>query len=256
MVAVAALLERRPALLAMRRTLPRDGVRFLTARSPAGLDGLLTRHLIDAVVIGSESLRSPVFEALRRDFTAIPVFLYSPLRSDDAGLLRLIARQGVAGVLIEGIDEGIAARMVSRQGLNGRRRSLLQDFGPQLDLTDPIQVAAWNALLSETPISLTTTALAKQLGVTRETLSRRFAAGRAPALKDAITAVRLIAASELLACSRYTVADVARLLGYTSAAMLQRTARRLVGRSARSLSTLSPQTVLASLQPLRGPVWG
>lgn len=255
MAVVAALLERRGALLSLRRTLPRDSIRVLTARSPAGLAGILSRHRVDAVVIGTESLRSATFDALRRDFVAIPVILYAPMRSDDAPLLRRGARHGLAGLLVEGVDEPVASRLIRTAGLTGRREAALLPHAARLDLTDPLQLNAWRTIVHEAPGRLSTAVLARRLGVTRETLSRRFSAGRAPSLKQALDTVRLIAAGELMACAGYTVTDVARLLGYSSAALLQRTAQRMVGRSARQLSAASPAALLAPLEARPGPAW-
>ena len=84
MPAVAALLERRPAILALRRALPKGEWPLFTARSPSHLATLLHRHCFDAIVIGQDAARGPVLEALRRNFPVIPLLLYTPARSDDA----------------------------------------------------------------------------------------------------------------------------------------------------------------------------
>jgi AraC-like DNA-binding protein len=116
-------------------------------------------------------------------------------------------------------------------------------------LTDPLQERAWEAIIRGAPDRLTTAQLARQMGLTREALSRRFAAGQAPSLKAAIDGVRLVAAGQLLGSPGWRVADVARLLGYSSESLLQRTARRLVGTGARTLGTLPPERILARLGP-------
>lgn len=93
-------------------------------------------------------------------------------------------------------------------------------------------------MVSEAPHGLTTATLAKRLRVARETLSRRFAAGGAPSLKQAIDGVRLVAASQLLGNPAYRVDDVARLLGFTSSSLLHRTARRAFGVPLREVAQL------------------
>lgn len=255
MPAVAALLERRPALVALRRALPGRPAQVLTARSPNHLIGLLIRHPVDAVVIGAEAARGATFAQLREEFTSLPVLLYAPIRSEDAPLLRQVHRQGAAGLLVEGVDEPVLGRLLRRGGLLARREAALLPLAARLDLREPLQVAAWRLIIAEAPGRLTTATLAARLGVSRETLSRRFGAGHAPSLKAAIDAVRLVAAGQLLASTGYRVAQVAALLGYSSPSLLQRSARRLAGTSASALGALPPDRILARLVADRTSRW-
>jgi AraC-like DNA-binding protein len=248
MTAVAALLERRAAMPALRQSLPRAAIRLLAARSPAHLAQLLQRHYFDAIVIGGDTARGPVLEALRRDFGAIPLLVYLPLRADDGDLLRRLRYQRVAAVLIEGIDEPVAATTLRRHGLAARRYADLEPLAAALDLTDPIQRQAWRAIIGSAQAPIDTKALATRFGLRRETLSRRFGAGAAPSLKRAIDACRLVVAGQLLANTGYRVDDAARLLGFSSVALLQHTARRTFGVSARSLSALDPERVCRALR--------
>jgi transcriptional regulator GlxA family with amidase domain len=80
--------------------------------------------------------------------------------------------------------------------------------------------------------------LAASLTVTREHLSRAFAAGSAPTLKRAIDLVRLLAAAELAKNPGCDLHDVARILGYSSRSHLSATTRRLLGTAADSLARL------------------
>jgi AraC-like DNA-binding protein len=256
MPVVAALLERRPALLALRRALPVRPMRVLTARSPAHLATLLSRHLVDLVVLGLESTRGATFEALRNDYPTLPTVIYGPVRSDDAVAVRRALRRGVSAVLVEGLDEPVLARVLRRNGLTGLREDALLPLGAQLDLVDPVQRAAWQLIVADAPLGLSTATLARRLGVSRESLSRQFGAGRAPSLKQAIDAVRLVAAGQLLGSPQWRVADAARLLGYSSESLLQRTSRRLVGSGARSLGHLPPDRILARLMPTSARRWG
>ena len=256
MPAVAALLERRPALIALRRALPGRPARVLTARSANHLATILRSHLVDAVVLGADAARAEAFTTLRTDYPTIPVFLLAPVRSDDAALVRRLDRHGAAGILVEGVDDPVLARLIRRSGLTARREEALLPLAPRLDLVDPLQQAAWRVIVAEAPGRLATADLARRLGVTRETLSRRFAAGRAPALKAAIDGVRLVAAGQLLGSPGYRVGDAARLLGYSSAGLLQRSARRLAGVGAGGLGALPPDRILARQLAGRGSRWG
>lgn len=241
--AVAALLERRPALLALRRALPGRPQRVFTARDAAHLDRLLRQHLVDGVVLGVSAARAGTFAALRAEFRVIPVFCFAPIRSDDGMLVARLERAG-AIMLLESLDEPILERVIRQRGLSARRAAALLPMADELDLTTPMQRAAWEIIIHEVPSRLSTTGLAARLKVGRETLSRRFGAGMAPPLKVAMDAVRLAAAGELLGCRGYLVTEVADLLGFSSVSLLQRTARRLVGGGARRLGTLPIEEIV------------
>jgi AraC-like DNA-binding protein len=248
MAAVAALLERRPALLALRRALPRNEWPLFTARSPAHLAQLLQRHCFDAIVLGADAARGQVLDALRRDFPGVPLLVYLPLRSDDAELLRRLHRERIVAIAVEGIDEPALPRMLARSGLTARRLNDLLALAPALELTDELQQKLWAVIIAAAPAGLDTATLATRFKLARETLSRRFAAGGAPSLKRAIDAVRLVAAAQLLGNPGYRVEDVARLLGFSSVSLLQQTARRTFGVSARQVATLDAEKIADRLR--------
>jgi AraC-like DNA-binding protein len=255
MAAVAALLERRPAILALRRALPRAEWPLFTARSPSHLARLLQQHCFDAIVIGQDAARGPVLEALRRDFPVIPLLLYMPIRSDDAELLRRMRRERVAAIAIEGMDEPLLPRMLARHGLTARRLAELLPLAERLDLTDELQRTVWALIIANASARLDTKVIARRLKVRRETLSRRFGAGGAPSLKRAIDAVRLVAAAQILGNPGYVVEDAARLLDFSSVSLLQQTARRTFGVSAREVAQLSTEEIAGALMGGRGRTW-
>lgn len=250
MPAVAALLDRRPALLALRRALPRPTSPVRTARTPAHLAALLHAEPVDAVILGAEAARSPVLDALRADYGSLPVVVYAALRSDEAALLRRVGRHRVAAVLVEGLDEPVLARQLARVGLTARRLARLLPLGERAGLVDPLQRRAWRAVVERAPDGLDGAGLARHLKVARPTLVRRFAAGSAPSLKRATDLVRLVAAAQLLGSRALTVADVARVLGFSSPSLLHRTSRRLFGAPLSTLVGASDTVILAAL---RGP---
>lgn len=255
MAAVAALLERRPAVLALRKALPRAEWPLFTARSPSHLATLLHQHWFDVIIIGQDAARGPVLEALRRDFPAIPLLLYIPARSDDAELLRRMHRERVAGVAIEGIDEPVLPRLLARHSLTARRLADLLPLAKRLDLTDELQRNVWELIIADAGYHLDTQWLADQFDIRRETLSRRFAAGGAPSLKHAIDAARLVAVAQLLGNPGYRVEDAARLLGFSSVSLLQQTARRTFGVSAREVATLDRDRIAEKLVGKGGARW-
>lgn len=256
MATIAALLDRRPALAALRRALPRSTARLLTARTPVQLERLLHRTLIDAIVIGAESARGAVLEALRRDYPGIPLHLMMPLRSDDADVLLRAHRQRVSALLIESLDEPVLGALVRRHSVEARRRAELLPLAEALQLTAPVQRGAWQLVVTEAPLGLDTESLARRMGIARETLSRQFASGGAPTIKRAIDAVRLVAAAQLLGNPAYRVQDASRLLGFSSASLLQRTARRTLGVAAREVAGIDAARFVTLLRdPARAPDW-
>lgn len=249
MLAVAALLERRPALLAVRRALPRStGLRLVTARSPSHLAQLLSNQLIDCVVLGAEPARGHALDGLRNDFPHVPLVLYAPFRSDDADLLLRARRERVAAVAVEGVDDPVFAEIVQQNSQTARRLADLLPLARRLDLTDPLQVEAWGLIVRHAPQGLDTAGLARRLKLRRETLSRHFAAGGAPSLKRAIDAVRVLAAGDLLGNPGYRVKDVARLLGFSSLSLLHRTSRRIFGLPARQAVALDVPRLISALR--------
>lgn len=252
--AVAVLLDRRPALLALRRALPGRPQRVLTARDAAQLDLLLRRHLVDAVVLGMAAAKAGTFAALRDEFPVLPVFCFAPIRSDDATLVERLERAG-ATVLLESLDEPVLDRILARKGMTARRAVRLEPLADELDLTSSLQRAAWALIIREAPSRLSTAGLASRLKVGRETLSRHFGAGMAPHLKRALDAVRLAAAGELLGCPGYRVTDVAALMGYSSASLFHRTVRRLLGPASHLLGTLSGEEIVRRAVAMPGERW-
>jgi AraC-like DNA-binding protein len=74
--------------------------------------------------------------------------------------------------------------------------------------------------------------------MTREHLSRRFAADDGPNLKRIMDLVRVLAAAELAKNPGYDVADVAQILRFASASHLATTAERVTGARPESLARL------------------
>lgn len=244
MAAIATLLESRSALLALRRTLPKDGPAVVACRTPAALRRLLERRLVDAVVLNPGPAVLPELAELHAGLPGIPVIAYAPFRPDDGELLLACRRHAVASVAVEGVDDPIVGEMVMRTSLTAERRSALADAPRMLRLTEPLQQAAWRVLVGEVERPIRTTTLAKSLDVSREHLSRQFGAGGAPNLKRVIDLTRVACAAQLLANPGYAIPTVVRVLHFASASHLSSTARRIANVSTRGLGALGPRGVL------------
>jgi AraC-like DNA-binding protein len=241
--AIAALLESRTALTALRRTLPRGGARLVNCRSPAGLRRVLESRLVDAVVLAPSAANLADLADLRNRLPGIPVVAYAPFRPDDGELL-LACRRHAVPVAVEGVDDPVVGDMVARASVTAERRRALADAPRLLRLTEPLQCSAWSLLLGEVERPVRTTDLARRLAVSREHLSRQFGAGGAPNLKRVIDLTRIACAAQLLANPGYSIPIVVRLLHFASSSHLSGTARRIANVATGGLGPLGPRGVL------------
>ncbi len=246
MAAIAALLESRAALIALRRTLPKGGPGVVTCRSAGALRRVLESRLVDAVVLAPHSSLLPDLVELRGRLPGIPVVVYAPFRPDDGDLLLACRRHAIASVAVEGVDDPVVGEMVTRTSVTAERRRALADAPRMLRLTEPLQRAAWDLLLADVERPMRTTALAGRLAVSREHLSRQFGAGGAPNLKRVIDLTRIACAAQLLANPGYSIPTVVRVLHFASSSHLSSTARRIANVPTRGLGTLGPSGVLAA----------
>lgn len=230
--------ERTRALL--RSSVPRRSGRVVLTRTPAALGRALRSELADAVVV---DLGAPAGDprgtaALARDFPSVAFLAVTPFRPVDAPVIAECAALDFADVLADGVDDALLRPALQRHGFTSRFAAALDVPPPGLGLASELQLAAWRLIVRRGGRAVRTQELAAALGVTREHLSRSFAAGAASTLKRVIDLVRLLAAAELAKNPGYDLGDVAHLLGYASSSHLSTAAQRLVGTRAGSLSAL------------------
>lgn len=235
---------RAEARRAVRRGIPNGsggGVRV--CRSADQLRRLMVQRLIDAVVLDVKSAPADVFELPTR-FPRIPFYALSAFRPEDGRLLARCGEGGFAGVLVEGVDNAVAGEWIASRGAETARRESLADAPRLLRLSEPIQRDAWAEVIRRVGRPTTTAQIAQALGVTREYLSRQFAAGGAPNLKRVIDLARVAWAADLLANPGYPVGVVARMLGYALSGHLAAAARRVAGVPPGHLAGLGAKGVL------------
>jgi AraC-like DNA-binding protein len=226
---VAALLDSRSALLALRRTVPRGTATVLPCRSPVAVTRAVQTRLLDAVVLGPKAARRLPLERFREAYPRIPVTLYGVVRSEDGPtLLEWEGRLG-ARVIVEGVDDPVAGEHVVRHSARARRRAELLDVPRLLRLTEPLQRNTWELLLALPGRPPSTGEIARRLKVSREHLSRQFGAGGAPNLKRVIDLLQVITALDLLGNPGYSLPAVSRLLGYSTPTHLRGVVRRITG---------------------------
>lgn len=245
LLCVVALCKRDRARQLVRTAFPRRRAHVVSAKSATEVETHLVRELVDAVIIdagaGDDAQR---LIARADEFQSVPFVLVTTLLPADAPLLARAADAGICEVLIEGVDEGAARELVTRRAFSVRFERALAVPPPVLHLETPLQLAVWHSVVRRAGRPVRTDQLAKELGVSREHLSRSFAAGQAPTLKKIIDLVRVLAAAELSKNAGYDVRDVAEVLGFASSSHLSSTTQRLVGARASSLSRLRAMDLL------------
>jgi AraC-like DNA-binding protein len=237
---VLLLAARERARSAIRAAFPRRRGRVVAVRSAEELAATLRSSLTDAVVVdvaapGADTERAV---ALAREFPSVPFVGMAPLRASDGPALAAAAGHDFADVVVDTVDDGVLRAIIAPLLFSARFAAALWPPPPSLALAAPLQQSAWRCVVARGGRPVRTTELARALGVTREHLSRSFAAAGAPNLKRVIDLVRLLAAAELAKNPGYDVRDVARVLGFASASHLSSTAQRVVGTKPASLARL------------------
>lgn len=237
-VAVYAPRDRVRALA--RAAFPRRRVRLVIVRTAAELAQTFHAGLVDAALIdlGTASDDAWAAAACARDFPSAPFFAVTPLRSADGATLARCAALDFADVLVETVDDQAVRGLVLPLTFHARFVAALREPPAGLALSSALQRNTWNCLISHAGLPVRTDAVARVVGVTREHLSRAFAAAHAPNLKRVIDLVRLVAAAELAKNPGYDMRDVASVLGFASPSHLSSTTQRVLGLRPASLARL------------------
>ena len=223
-----------------RAAFPRRRARLLLAKTPDELEQTFRSSLVDATIIDLAGSGEETWRAARlaREFPSMPFFGLTTLRASESPALAQCAALDFADVLVESVDDTVLRHLVLRQAFSTRFAIALYDPPEALALSTPLQQHAWRCIVGWAGRPVRTQLLADALKVTREHLSRTFAAEGAPNLKRVIDLVRLIAAAELAKNPGYDVRDVAEVLDFASSSHLSSTAQRIVGTKPTSLARL------------------
>ena len=253
-------------LFRSKRGCGRDAGNVRLCRGLPAVERLLFQRLVDAVVLDVKASAAPAPAAsaappapaapaappgcaaalaLPKRFPRIPMYVLSAFRADDGVLIDACRTAGFAGILVEGVDDAVAGEWITRRTAQIARREALADAPKLLRLTERLQLAAWEEVLRRVGMPIQTAHVAEALNVTREHLSRVFAAGGAPNLKRVIDLARTAYAADLLGNPGYTVRQVARILGYVSPSHLAGAARRVAGATPQELREVGLRGVLA-----------
>jgi AraC-like DNA-binding protein len=238
--AIVVYAQRERARALVRATFPRRKARVVLTRTVRDFDAAFKANLVDAAVvdIGAAQDETWTVAARAREYPSVPFFGVAALRAAEGPALAQCAAFEFTDVLVDGVDDGAARDIVTRQSFSARFARALDRPPPALALDTPLQHAAWSFVVAHAGRPVRTSALAQSLRVTREHLSRSFASGGAPNLKRVIDLVRIIAAAELAKNPGYDLRDVAQILDFASSSHLSSTALRVVGTKPASLTRL------------------
>ena len=251
---VVAFAQPERARVALRSAFPRRRGRIVVVRSAADLVTTLRTELTDAVLIdiGSAGADTDRAISLAREFPSLPFVGLAPLRGSDGPALAACAAHDFADVLVEGVDDSALRAILAPLMFSARFAAALHQPPGSLGLATQLQQDAWRHMVARGGRTIRTSELAQAMGVTREHLSRSFAAEGAPNLKRVIDLVRLLAAAELAKNPGYDVRDVARVLDFASASHLSSTAQRVVGTKPASLARLRTVDLIDRFSQGRG----
>lgn len=231
---------------ALRRALPRRRAKLTFVRNAAELAEALQGSLVDAVIVdvGQATDETWVAASAAREFPSIPFFAYAALRAAEMPALARVCTLEFADCVVEGVEDDVCRDLLLPATFTVRFATALRGAESRLGLTTPLQLQAWRYVVAQGGRTVRTEAIAAAVGLTREHLSRRFAADGAPNLKRVIDLVRLLAAAELAKNPGYDLPDVARVLGFASASHLSASCQRLVGVKSASLARLRPTDLM------------
>lgn len=248
--AVLALAPRERSRELLKRAFPRRRGRLLLTRTAREFAEHFQETLVDAAIVDVASPTEETWRAakLARDFPSMPFFALAPMRVADGAALARCAEADFTDVLAEGMDDAVLRELVVPHCFSTRFGVALHDAHHDLGLDAPIQERAWRAVVAQGGRTVRTEAIAAQLHVTREHLSRSFAASDKPNLKRIIDLVRLIAAAELAKNPGYDVSDVAMVLDFASPSHLTSTAQRILGTKSASLARLRTGDLIERFQ--------
>jgi len=201
----------------LRAAFPRRRARLVLTRTPDELDATFRSALVDAAVVDLASPGDDTWRAaaLAREFPSVPFFGLSALRASEAPALAQCAALDFADVIVESVDDAVCRELVLRHAFSSRFALALDEPPAALELDTPLQLGAWRCIVAWAGRPVRTQLLADVLGVTREHLSRTFAAdGERDVLtfKSVGTSVQDLALAGAL-CSAAEERGVGRELG-------------------------------------------
>lgn len=215
----------------LTRAFPRGRAQVHVVRAPEEIEGALRSMLVDAIIVDllPATLATVGVRAVEHATRHAPipaVGLVSP-RTLDAALVTQLYAAGMATVLVDGVDDALV-RALLHPVLLTTRFTTRADVLLAAHHVGPLAETVWRTGVSHTGRLTSVAGVARQLGLSREHLSRSLAAAGSPGPKQLLDLVRLLVVQTQLAAG-VPVARAAARLGYSSVSHLARAARLATG---------------------------
>ena len=235
----------RPRLL-LSRAFPRGRAQIHAVRDADGIATTLATTLVDAIIIDllPGSAAAPGWRAVEHatKHAPIPAVAFVASRSLEPALLKRLHGHGVVAVLVDGVDDAMLRVLLQPLLLSTqftqRADVLLATHG--LGATAE---AVWRTGVSHAGRLTSVSAVAKQLGMSREHLARSLRAAGAPGPKQLLELVRLLVVQSQLSAG-VPVALASARLGYSSVSHLARSAKAASGLTPRGWGGLTPEALI------------
>lgn len=230
----------------LTRAFPRGRAQILMVRDVDGIAATLATTLVDAIIVDllPGSAATLGWRAIEQaaSHLPIPAIGFVAARSLEPALIERLHLQGVATVLVDGVDDpmlrGLLQPVLLVTQFTQRADVLLASH--QLGATAE---AVWRTGVSHVGRLTSVSAVAKQLGMSREHLARSLRAAGAPGPKQLLELVRLLVVHSQLAAGA-PVALAAARLGYSSVSHLARSARAATGVTPRAWGGLTAEALI------------
>ena len=215
-------------------------------RDAEGIAATLATTLVDAIVVdllpgsaaqlGWRAIEHAVSHA------PVPAVAFVATRSLDPALLDRVHAFGVATILVDGVDDAMLRGLLQPVLLATQfmQRADVLLTAHQLGATAE---AVWRTGVSHAGRLTSVSAVAKQLGMSREHLARSLRAAGAPGPKQLLELVRLLVVQSQLSAG-VPVALAAVRLGYSSVSHLARSAKAATGLTPRGWGGLTPEALI------------
>jgi AraC-like DNA-binding protein len=237
----------RPAAL-LRRAFPRGRAQIHLVRDADAMEAVLSTMLVDAIVVDLQPATATTagWRAIERAtrHAPIPAVALVALRTLDATLLARLHGAGVGTILVDGVDDAML-RVLLQPVLLTTRFALRSDVLLASHRVGPLADAVWRTGVSHVGRLTSVATVAKQLGLSREHLSRSLRKAGAPGPKQLLELVRLLVVQTQLSAG-VPIARAAHRLGYSSVSHLARAARSATGLTAGRWGTMSAEALIAA----------
>ena len=237
----------RPRTL-LRRAFPRGRAQIHVVRDADGIDSALRTMLVDAIIVDllpgtAATVGWRAVEHATRHAPIPAIGLVAP-RALDPALLARLHTAGVSTILVDGVDDAMI-RVLLQPVLLTTRFTMRADVLLTAHDVGALAEAVWRTGVSHVGRLTSVASVAKQLGLSREHLSRTLRATRSPGPKQLLELVRLLMVQTQLAAG-VPVAIAAARLGYSSVSHLARGARSATGVTPRGWGGLSAEALIAA----------